>query len=225
MALTQKFVDRDASEMVINQLADRAGIGRETTSSSVGLASTAAIFISVAPFVSRRWRRFGIAYTVAVALVSIVVSIRLPADAFVALPLGAVCGTLVLLGVRTPGSAPHAGGHRLRAGRRRAADLRGPPGQGRRSRLHPVLRHPRRWHRPVRQSARPTGAGSRPDVPRLPVPPVEERRRRPTVLVASAHDRARGADCAPRPRCRGATPRACAAWSTWAPTRCCWPTT
>ena len=106
MALAQQFVDRDASEMVINQLADRAGIGRETTSSSVGLASTTAIFISVAPFVSRRWRRFGIAYTVAVALVSIVVSIRLPADAFAAVPLGAVCGTVVLLAFGRPDRRP-----------------------------------------------------------------------------------------------------------------------
>ncbi len=106
MGLTQRFIDRDASEMVMNQLADRAGIGRETTSSSIGLASTTAIFISVAPFVSRRWRRFGIVYTVIVALVSIVVSIRLPADVFVALPLGAVCGTLVLLAFGRPDRRP-----------------------------------------------------------------------------------------------------------------------
>ena len=102
----QKFVERDASQTVVNELAERAGIAREAASASPGLAATAASFIAVAPFVSQRWRRFGVVYITIVTLVSVVVSARLPADAFVALPLGAICGTVVLLAFGRPDRRP-----------------------------------------------------------------------------------------------------------------------
>ena len=60
MTLVQQFVDRDASEMVLNELAVRAGFGTDVVSAAPGLAVMSASFIVVAPFVSRRWRRFGI---------------------------------------------------------------------------------------------------------------------------------------------------------------------
>ncbi len=106
MTLVQQFVDRDASEMVINELAARAGFGTDVVSVAPGLAVMSASFIVVAPFVSRRWRRFGIGLITMYTLVTVVVSVRLPADALVALPLGAVVGTLVLLAFGRPDRRP-----------------------------------------------------------------------------------------------------------------------
>ena len=63
----------------------------------------------------------------------------------------------------------------------------------------PYFAHARRRRRAVRQGARRGGAGGRPDVPPLPLPATEGRRRRPSVLVAAPHGRARGAGVARRP--------------------------
>jgi undecaprenyl-diphosphatase len=106
MPLVQLAVDRDESERVVNQLADRAGIEDATTSGSIGIATLAAAFIVLAPFVSRRWRRTGIVIIITVTLLTIVVSVRLPADALLALPLGALCGSVVLLALGRPDRRP-----------------------------------------------------------------------------------------------------------------------
>ncbi len=106
MPLVQHVVDREASARVVNQLADRAGIEAATTSSSIGIATMAASFIVLAPFVSRRWRRSGVVIITTVTLLTIVVSLRLPADAILALPLGALCGTAILLAFGRPDRRP-----------------------------------------------------------------------------------------------------------------------
>ena len=106
MAGAQALVDRDESERVINELADRAGIQAATTSGAIGIATTSAAFIVLAPFVSRRWRRTGIILITTITLLTIVVSLRLPADALLALPLGALCGTVVLLAFGRPDRRP-----------------------------------------------------------------------------------------------------------------------
>ena len=106
MSVAQQFIDRDASDMVINELAARAGFGTDVAGAATGLAASAASFIAVAPFVSRRWRRFGIILTITYTLVTVVVSARLPADVFVALPLGAMVGTVVLLAFGRPDRRP-----------------------------------------------------------------------------------------------------------------------
>ena len=59
MTAIEEFVERDAASTVVNELAARAGIEVQTVTAAPGIASTAAMFIVVAPFVSRRWRRFG----------------------------------------------------------------------------------------------------------------------------------------------------------------------
>jgi len=102
----EEFVTRDASSTVVNELAARAGIEVQTVTAAPGLASTAAMFIVVAPFVTRRWRRFGAGLIALITLVTIVVSARLPADALLALPLGALCGTIVLLAFGRPDRRP-----------------------------------------------------------------------------------------------------------------------
>lgn len=106
MAGAQALVDRDESERVINELAARAGIESATTSGAVGIATTSAAFITLAPFVSQRWRRTGIVVISVVTLLTIVVSLRLPADALLALPLGALCGSIVLFALGRPDRRP-----------------------------------------------------------------------------------------------------------------------
>ena len=102
----EALVDRDESERVVNELADRAGIEAATTSGAVGIATMSAAFIVLAPFVSRRWRRTGVVVISVVTLLTIIVSLRLPADALLALPLGALCATLVLLAFGRPDRRP-----------------------------------------------------------------------------------------------------------------------
>ena len=106
MRALEEFVTRDAASTVVNELAARAGIEVQTVTAAPGLASTAAMFIVVAPFVTRRWRRFGAGLIALITLVTIVVSARLPADALLALPLGALCGTIVLLAFGRPDRRP-----------------------------------------------------------------------------------------------------------------------
>jgi uncharacterized protein (TIRG00374 family) len=106
MTAIEEFVERDAASTVVNELAARAGIEFQTVTAAPGLASTAAMFIVVAPFVSRRWRHFGVALITVITLVTIVVSSRLPADALLALPLGAMLGTIVLLVFGRPDRRP-----------------------------------------------------------------------------------------------------------------------
>ena len=106
MRALEEFVTRDAASTVVNELAARAGIEVQTVTAAPGLASTAARFIFVAPFVTRRWRRFGAGLIALITLVTIVVSARLPADALLALPLGALCGTIVLLAFGRPDRRP-----------------------------------------------------------------------------------------------------------------------
>lgn len=116
MTAVEEFVTRDAASTVVNELAARAGIEVQTVTAAPGLASTAAMFIVVAPFVTRRWRHFGAGLIALITLVTIVVSARLPADALLALPLGALCGTIVLLVFGRPDRRPTLGAIRAALG-------------------------------------------------------------------------------------------------------------
>jgi len=106
MAGAQWLVNREASPTVINELAARAGIKGDGTTESVGLAQTAAMFVVVAPFVSRRWRRAGMFTITTLFVLQILVSPRFPADVFVALPLGAMCASAVLFAFGRPDRRP-----------------------------------------------------------------------------------------------------------------------
>ncbi|WP_040492299.1 lysylphosphatidylglycerol synthase transmembrane domain-containing protein [Ilumatobacter nonamiensis] len=107
MSGIQRLVDRETSPSVANELAERAGITNNGTSSgSIGLAQMAAAFIVLAPFVSKRWRRTGAVIVSLILLVRLLVSLRLPAEVFLALPVGAFCGALVLLAFGRPDRRP-----------------------------------------------------------------------------------------------------------------------
>jgi uncharacterized protein (TIRG00374 family) len=97
MSLADALVERRASKFLVNEIAQRAGIGEDVSVGPAGLAQLVAVFIAFAPFVSRRWRRAGAVTVLVVTLLSLLVSRRLPTDMFVALPLGAACGSAILL--------------------------------------------------------------------------------------------------------------------------------
>ncbi len=110
MTLVTRLVDRTGSDEVINEIAQRAGVTDDVSSGVIGLAQLSAAFIVVGPFVSRRWRRAG-SITIGVALLGrLLVSTSLPAEALVALPLGAMCGTAALLAFGRPNRRPTLAG-------------------------------------------------------------------------------------------------------------------
>jgi undecaprenyl-diphosphatase len=106
MSAAHWFVDREVSSVAVNELAARAGITTDVGSGIVGLAQLAAIFIAVGPFVSRPWRRAGAVTMAVVVLLRLLVSSELPSDVVLALPLGAACGTAVLLAFGRPDRMP-----------------------------------------------------------------------------------------------------------------------
>jgi uncharacterized protein (TIRG00374 family) len=106
MALVDWLVERQAPTVLLNEIAERAGISEDVSVGAPGLAQLVAVFIAFAPFVSRRWRRAGAVTVVVVTLLSLLVSRRLPTDMFVALPLGAACGAGVLFAFGRPDRRP-----------------------------------------------------------------------------------------------------------------------
>jgi undecaprenyl-diphosphatase len=109
MSVVQWLVDREASSTVINELAARAGITGSGREGSVGLAQTAAMFVVVAPFVSRKWRRAGMVTITVLFVLQILVSPKFPADVFISLPVGAMCAAAVLLAFGRPDRRPTLG--------------------------------------------------------------------------------------------------------------------
>lgn len=106
MSGAQWIVDREASLIVVNELANRAGITGGTASGSIGLAQMSATFVVLAPFVTRRWRRAGAVTIVVFLLVRVLVSPRLPAEVFLSVPIGALCGSIVLFALGRPNRRP-----------------------------------------------------------------------------------------------------------------------
>ena len=106
MALVDALVERQVSTLLVNELAERAGISDDVSVGPAGLAQLVAVFVAFGPFVSRRWRRAGAVTVVTVTLLSLLVSRRLPTDMFVALPLGAACGAAMLLAFGRPDRRP-----------------------------------------------------------------------------------------------------------------------
>ena len=106
MGATRWLVEREAAVSAVNVLAQRAGIEEPTASGAIGLAQFCAVFIAVGPFVTRRWRRAGAVFVFGLLLAVLLVSTRLPAEAFVAVPIGAAWGTVILLAFGRPDRQP-----------------------------------------------------------------------------------------------------------------------
>lgn len=106
--LTRELVDREASTVLVNEVARRAGLD-DSEGRGIGIAQMAAMFIAVGPFVNRMWRRAGSVVIVFVTLMGVFASTELPAEAFLALPIGALCGSAVLLAFGRPDRRPTLG--------------------------------------------------------------------------------------------------------------------
>jgi undecaprenyl-diphosphatase len=106
MSAAHWLVDRNVSTLAANELAARAGITTDVSSGVVGLAQLSAMFIAVGPFVTRRWRRAGAVTMTVIVLLRLLVSAEFPSDILLALPLGAACGTAVLLAFGRPDRRP-----------------------------------------------------------------------------------------------------------------------
>jgi glycosyltransferase 2 family protein len=102
------LIDRDAPS-VVNQLLEGTDIGDSTLNGVVQLSQLSAMFIVVRPFVGRQWRRTGIATITLLVLVELLVATELPVDLFLALPVGAMIGTAVLLIFGRPDRHPTLG--------------------------------------------------------------------------------------------------------------------
>ena len=232
-----RLIDRELPEQLVNDLALRAGVGDATTTNEQAFAQLAASFTVLAPFVSVRWRRAGMASLVVLVVLRFLASAQLPADVVVALPLGAAVGAGVLLAFGRPDHRPTLTAIRialtesgLPVSEVRAAkvDARGSTPYF--ATLDAGARGvPRRRDRPddgaVRQGAGRGGAGRRPALPGVPLPAAQGRRRRAAVLVAASLGRARGARVAGRPRRRRAHAADAQGRHASAETRCCSPTT
>lgn len=100
------WLDRAESRVVVNEIAERAGISTHEVLSSGSVAQLAAMFAVVGPFVSRRWRRAGLVAISVVVFLRIVVAVHLPANVLVALRLGAALGAGVLYAFGRPDRRP-----------------------------------------------------------------------------------------------------------------------
>lgn len=106
IGLLQWWLDRSPSDIVVNQLAEQAGIATDTFPDTVGLAQLSAAFLVLGPFVARRWRKAGAMALGVLLLSQLLLSIHLPAELFVALPLGATFGSATLLAFGRPDRRP-----------------------------------------------------------------------------------------------------------------------
>ncbi|MCU0259607.1 MAG: flippase-like domain-containing protein [Ilumatobacteraceae bacterium] len=102
------LLDRDSSTAIDNALlaAADADLGDSLSNGVVRLAQLTAMFIVIRPFVNRRWRTAGLVTIATMLLLDLLVSVRLPVDLFLAVPVGAVVGTGVLLAFGRPDRRP-----------------------------------------------------------------------------------------------------------------------
>ena len=167
--------DRSDDGFRANDLLDGQAVGDSFVNGVVQISQLSAMFVVVRPFVGRQWRRAGIVTIVVLVLAELVISAQLPVDLFLALPIGAAIGTAVLLAFGRPDRHPTLAGIAAALHGAGLPVSGGPPGEGRRQGLDAVLRDPRRRHRTLRQGAGRPGTRRRPVVPRVPVPPTQER--------------------------------------------------
>ena len=70
------------------------------------VAALSGAFVVASPFVTARWRRFGVVVLATLVVLRLLVSAHLPADVFLALSVGALCGAAVLALTGRPDTRP-----------------------------------------------------------------------------------------------------------------------
>jgi undecaprenyl-diphosphatase len=98
------FLDRGSPDVLVREIAGRQGV--DSTLTVDGIAVTAASFVVLAPFVSRRWRRTGALLLTVTVLLRLLAPVTLPATLVVALVLGAAVGSGTLLLFGRPSRRP-----------------------------------------------------------------------------------------------------------------------
>jgi undecaprenyl-diphosphatase len=98
------FLDRGSPDVLVREIARRQGADSALTVD--GIAVTAASFVVLAPFVSRRWRRTGALLLILIVLLRLLAPVTLPATLVVALVLGAAVGSGTLLLFGRPSRRP-----------------------------------------------------------------------------------------------------------------------
>ena len=106
MWLVLQLLDRADPTIVVNEVAERAGLSGATTSGEIGFAQFAAAFVVVGPFVSTRWRRAGAIALAVLVLMRFIVGYYLPGNVVVSIPVGATIGAAVLLAFGRPDRRP-----------------------------------------------------------------------------------------------------------------------
>ena len=106
VGLAVAWLDHDATKQVANEVARRAGLHLDGSLTPAGMASLAASFVILAPFVSARWRRAGAVIVAVFVTMRIVLSVELPAELFLAVAIGAATGAGVLLAFGRPDQHP-----------------------------------------------------------------------------------------------------------------------
>ena len=102
MSLTIRLVDHHGSELFVNTIAQRAGVSTSAVAGSAGLAQFTAAFVVLGPFVTARWRRAGVVILATMLALRMLVTNQVPVNVIVALPLGGMCGVIVLLAFGRP---------------------------------------------------------------------------------------------------------------------------
>jgi uncharacterized protein (TIRG00374 family) len=106
MWLALQLLDRADPTIVVNEVAQRAGLSGASTSGEIGFAQFAAAFVVLGPFVSTRWRRAGAIALAVLVLLRFIVGYYLPGNVVVSIPVGAAIGAGVLLAFGRPDRRP-----------------------------------------------------------------------------------------------------------------------
>ena len=102
----ERLLGRSEADVVVNEIAARAGVVTFLDTSVTSVAQLIAIFVVLAPFVSRRWRRAGIFIAAATFLVRLLVAYHLPSGLVIAYPFGAAAGAATLFAFGRPDRRP-----------------------------------------------------------------------------------------------------------------------
>ena len=113
MALVLWPLNGREARAIVHELTTHDGITTSLTSGEVGIAVWAASFVVLAPFVPRRIRRAGAAGLAVVVLLRLVVHATLVGNVLLAIPVGALAGTAVLLALGRPERRPSGSAVRL----------------------------------------------------------------------------------------------------------------
>ena len=113
MALVLWPLNGREARAIVQELTTQDGISTSLTSGEVGIAVWAASFVVLAPFVPRRIRRAGAVGLAVVVILRLVVHTTLVGNVLLAMPVGALAGTVVLLALGRPERRPSGSAVRL----------------------------------------------------------------------------------------------------------------